>query len=287
MFDTVGIDVPNNGKMNFDHLDNTGNYTAIRNLKKRINKSVIYYTYKNFLIEKPVNESDTKPIRIYGSIQKIVNNQNFTPNTIEAIRNEVKEFSDVINIDLFSQQLVRVDLCKDYQTELVEYFLENIYPVEKYYKRVIKKSLYFEKWQSKKYLTVCFYDKAKEMKQFDKSILRHEVKLYKPFLTKKGIYTLNDIFDRLNELETLRGENMQDFKVTERKPINLTGTKRDLILRAREIGIKKIMNQIKDECDRKLICPKTYYNRIGIIKSKIHLIENQEFEMLKQSEFYV
>jgi len=281
MIDTVGISVPNDGQMKFIKLKDTGNYEVVRNFKKRINKSVNFFTYKNFFIEKPVNGNDPKPIRIYGSLQKIVNSQNITPNTIESIRNEIKAFSDIINIDLFSQQVFRLDLCKDYQTELVEYFLENIYPVEKYHKKEYNNTLYFDKWKSKKYLTTCFYDKGKETKQIDKSILRHESRLYKPLLNKKGVYTLKDCLSRLDELEALRGENMKAFKATERKPINLTGTKRDLILRAREIGVSEILKQIKNEYSRELISRRTYFNRKKIINSNIYLIENQIFDRLK------
>jgi hypothetical protein len=281
MIDTVGISIPNNGNMDFTKLRDTGNYKVIRNHKKRIDTSVNYYTYRNFLIEKPINASDFRDIKIYGSLQKIVNKQNTTPNSIQEIVKELNDFSDMIKIDLLRQKVIRVDVCDDYQVELVKNVLENIYPVENYHKKEYNTSLYFDKWKSKKHYTSCFYDKGQETNQPGKNILRQELRLYKAILNKNGIYTLNDVLNHLDDLETIRKDNMKDFKVTERKPIDYTGTKRDLILRAREVGVVEIMKQIKDEYRRNLISRRTYFNRKKIINDNINLIENQSFETLK------
>ena len=247
MIDTIEIRIANNGKIDVDRLKYTENYDIRKNKKKRIDKSVAYYTYKNFLIELPININDPKLIKINGSIQKLVNSQNVVPNSILKIKEEIKVFSEAINIDLFSQPVFRVDVCNDYQIDSVWKILKNIYSTENYYKNEYNNTLYFDKWKNKNYFKTCFYDKGKEIKQPKKNIIRHEIRLYKARLNNKAIYTLNDVFNRLDDLELIRRENMTDFKAIERKPVNLTGNKRDLILRAREIGINKIMFQIKNE----------------------------------------
>ena len=74
---------------------------------------------------------------------------------------------------------------------------------------------------------------------------------------------------------------MNDFKVTQRKKFNLTGKKQDLILLAREIGTEKKLKQIKENYDEKSISRTTYFNWKKIISTNLNLIENQEFEALK------
>ncbi|MCD4819120.1 MAG: hypothetical protein K8S23_10555 [Candidatus Cloacimonetes bacterium] len=284
MIDTVGIRIPNSTKINIDNLTYTGNFKIYRNNKKRIDKSVADYNYKNFHIEISNNENDKRPIFIYGSLQKLVDSQNYNENSITDIRQEIKIFSDTLGVNLFSQKVLRVDVCQDFKVNDVDYFLENIFAVEKYYPRYYSKAgntRYFEKWDSKKYLTVCFYNKSNESTINDNNILRHEIRLFQRFLMKINIKSLKDIFDCLDVLNCIRKDNMKEFKVTERKKFKLTGTKRDLVLLAREIGTEKILKQIKEEFNRKLISRRTQFNRKKVIRDNQDLIENQEYESLK------